>query len=100
MVKLSSQDLNENSSLRVTCDAEGVPSDYNFSPIQQTLGGVSIPNSYPNPTPYNVLTISSLQLQDTGTYKCTVHNGISDTTGTIDQQATKDIKVKGKDFNK
>ena len=66
----------------------------------QTFDGLSIPNNNSNPTPYNILDIASLQLKDTGTYKCTVNNGIMDTEGNLDQMTTQEINVKGNSLNK
>jgi hypothetical protein len=93
-VLLSSTNIKEGNNLTLTCDAKGVPSDYQYNSLTQTWNGVLIPNtnSEKNGTPkYSSLYIPSLQLQDSGTYSCFVNNGVN----TTDSTSSVKIKVKG-----
>ncbi|XP_053390451.1 neural cell adhesion molecule 2-like [Mercenaria mercenaria] len=92
-VSLSTEDITEGNTLSISCDANGVPSVYNYNGLTQTWNGNPVPNTHTevSGTPkHSSLHIPFLQLQDSGTYTCYVNNGVK----TADTVSSVTVKVK------
>ena len=95
-IDLSDFDPVENKQLRISCVAVGRPNTYTYTSMIQTWGGIGIRNFTSSTT--GIIDIDKLQLEDSGTYTCSVNNGIYDRNHQLDQIAKKDILVKGMSY--
>lgn len=88
----------EGDSLNLTCVANGYPANYNYSSYIQTWEGKPIPNTNKvliGHRTYGVFEITSVQLQDSGIYTCTVDNGVKSLQNELVQKASYSIRIKG-----
>ncbi|XP_060572499.1 hemicentin-1-like [Ruditapes philippinarum] len=95
-ISLSMTSVKEGKSLILYCNGHGVPSSYNYTNLIQSWNKVAIPNNntaVDNTKKYSSLYFKSLRLDDTGTYTCTLNNGISNLSGILDQSGTREIIV-------
>ncbi|XP_052254234.1 nephrin-like [Dreissena polymorpha] len=72
---------------------------YRFTALTQTHGGVQILNTHITldssaSTSTRIFRIPALRMDDTGTYKCSVENGVVDVSGQLYQTAETNLMVK------
>ena len=90
--------IQEGDALTLTCTANGRPSTYNFNKggftqhwgdtdLDQVTGGQS--------GGVYTVTKQAASYLDTGTYLCTVDNGVSDRRGRVEQSAQTSVLVRG-----
>ncbi|XP_052228461.1 neurotrypsin-like isoform X2 [Dreissena polymorpha] len=86
----------DESSKNFTCTAAGNPDNYTFHPLEFRILGSPIKNiSFPPGTGSSrYLVLKELSYQDTGSYTCTVENGILK-NGATKQSHTKEVEIKG-----
>ena len=97
-VTFSSLNSTENNQVNITCSADGRPGDMNFSSFKHNWNGVFIRN-IPGTRVGNTesrLTFDPATYEDSGTYHCTVDNGVTDRSGTLLQNQTSDLYIKCK----
>ncbi|XP_060604520.1 hemicentin-1-like [Ruditapes philippinarum] len=95
-ISLSRTSVKEGESLTLYCNGHGVPSSYIYTSLIQSWNNVAIPNNntaVDHTERYSSFYFKSLRLDDTGTYTCTLNNGISDLSGILDQSGTRKIIV-------
>ncbi|XP_060565437.1 hemicentin-1-like, partial [Ruditapes philippinarum] len=95
-ISLSTTSVKEGESLSLYCNGHGVPSSYIYTSLFQSWNNVAIPNNntvVDHTEKYSSLYFKSLRLDDTGTYTCTLNNGISNLSGILDQSGTREIIV-------
>ncbi|XP_060552462.1 hemicentin-1-like isoform X1 [Ruditapes philippinarum] len=95
-ISLSTRSVKEGESLILYCNSHGVPSSYIYTSLFQSWKNVAIPNNntaVDDTEKYSSLYFKSLRLDDTGTYTCTLNNGISNLSGILDQSGTRELIV-------
>ncbi|XP_052254226.1 hemicentin-2-like isoform X1 [Dreissena polymorpha] len=98
-INVSSTNPTEGQPLDLMCEASGVPAMYRFTALTQTHGGVQILNTHITldssaSTSTRIFRIPALRMDDTGTYKCSVENGVVDVSGQLYQTAETNLMVK------
>ncbi|XP_041372470.1 uncharacterized protein LOC121385765 [Gigantopelta aegis] len=87
--------ISHNKTVRVICEANGNPAEYTFSNFTHSRNGHSIgelEGAHAEPNKY-VLTISPYSYNDTGTYQCTVSNGIAGINNATNQTGNITITI-------
>ncbi|XP_060553987.1 hemicentin-1-like [Ruditapes philippinarum] len=95
-ISLSTTSVKERESLTLLCNGHGVPSSYIYTSLIQSSNNVVIPNNntaVENTKKNSSLYFKSLRLDDTGTYTCTLNNGIYNLSGILDQSGRRAIIV-------
>ena len=97
-VTFSSLNSTENKQVNITCSADGRPGDMNFRSFKHYWNGVfirNIPGTRVGSNEFR-LTFDPATYEDSGTYLCTVDNGVTDRSGTLLQNKISDLYIKGK----
>lgn len=84
--------------MNLLCTGSGIPSIYTYTAFTHTINGVVVPNNntaLSGTDPSSSIDFTYLQLRDTGTYTCTLNNGVKDTSGLLDQKSSVTIAVEG-----
>lgn len=101
--ELSTTNITEGASLTLFCKGSGVPSMYTYVSLIQKWNTIEINNDnreLAGTARYSSIHFNQLQLQDSGTYTCTLNNGIRNESGILNQASSRNIFVKGMFFLK
>ncbi|XP_041379671.1 synaptogenesis protein syg-2-like, partial [Gigantopelta aegis] len=81
----------------IICSSDGRPGNMNFKPFSHYWNSVNIRNVTGRSVGNNqyILTFNRATYEDSGTYYCTVDNGIPDRSGTKQQRATSEVFISG-----
>ncbi|KAL3887479.1 hypothetical protein ACJMK2_027420, partial [Sinanodonta woodiana] len=80
----------------LVCVPQGNPPQYTFHPWIHTVGQTEIRRlEGVNTVNNSTLTLSNISIQDTGTYTCTVDNGVPGLDRQVNQIGYKDVDVQG-----
>ncbi|KAH3699164.1 hypothetical protein DPMN_074118 [Dreissena polymorpha] len=98
-IYMSSTNPSEGQPFELKCEASGVPALYTFTALTQTHGGTQIPNTHitlegPASMSSRIVRIPTLRMDDTGTYTCSVQNGVRNVSGHLHQTAATKLMVK------
>ncbi|XP_041378949.1 titin-like [Gigantopelta aegis] len=94
-VTLTSLNSTENNSSSITCSADGRPGNMTFTSFKHYWNDVFIRNVSGRLVEHNEtrLTFNRATYEDSGTYYCTVDNGVQDRSGNISQTATSNVYI-------
>ena len=97
-VTFSSLTSTENKQVNITCSADGRPGDMNFRSFKHYWNGMfirDIPGTCVGSNESKLI-FDPATYEDSGTYHCTVDNGVTDRSGTLLQKRISDLYIKGK----